>query len=197
MTENTGPDLTDVDPRIVGAVIAAPEVDAWFEREVLPLEAALMQYLQHNWRNKSDITDLRQDIYVRVYESALKGLPESPKAFVFAVARNLLIRRMRREQIVPFEAVSDVDALGTAIDAPGPENALIARDELRRLQVALDRLPPRCREAFVMQQIDGLTHREIAARMGISERTVQTHLRDAGRALADILYGDIQMRRSP
>ena len=197
MTENTGPDLTDVDPRIVGAVIAAPDVDAWFEREVLPLEAALMQYLQHNWRNKSDITDLRQDIYVRVYESALKGFPESPKAFVFAIARNLLIRRMRREQVVPFEAVSDFEALGTAIDAPGPENALIARDELRRLQTALDRLPPRCREAFVMQQIDGLTHREIATRMGINERTVQTHLRDAGRALADILYGDIQMQRSP
>lgn len=197
MTENTGPDLTDVDPRIVGAVIAAPDVDAWFEREVLPLEAALMQYLQHNWRNKSDITDLRQDIYVRVYESALKGFPESPKAFVFAIARNLLIRRMRREQVVPFEAVSDVEALGTAIDAPGPENTLIARDELRRLQTALDRLPPRCREAFVMQQIDGLTHREIATRMGINERTVQTHLRDAGRALADILYGDIQMQRSP
>ena len=197
MTENTGPDLTDVDPRIVGAVIAAPDVDAWFEREVLPLEAALMQYLQHNWRNASDITDLRQDIYVRVYESALKGLPESPKAFVFTIARNLLIRRVRREQIVPFEAVSDFEALGTAIDAPGPENALIARDELRRLQTALDHLPPRCREAFVMQQIDGLTHREIATRMGINERTVQTHLRDAGRALADILYGDIQMRRSP
>jgi RNA polymerase sigma-70 factor (ECF subfamily) len=74
---------------------------------------------------------------------------------------------------------------------------LIARDELRRLQSALDRLPPRAREAFVMQQVDGLTHREIAARMGINERTVQTHLRDAGRALADILYGDVQMRRTP
>ncbi len=197
MTENTEPDLTDVDPRTLGAVIAAPEVDAWFEREVLPLEAALMQYLQHNWRNKSDIADLRQDIYVRTYEAALKGLPESPKAFVFAIARNLLIRRVRREQIVPFEAVSDFDALGTAIDTPGPENTLIARDELRRLQSALDRLPPRAREAFVMQQVDGLTHREIAARMGINERTVQTHLRDAGRALADILYGDVQMRRTP
>jgi RNA polymerase sigma-70 factor (ECF subfamily) len=178
-------------------VIPAPEVDAWFEREVLPLEAALMQYLQHNWRNKSDIADLRQDIYVRTYEAALKGIPESPKAFVFAIARNLLIRRVRREQIVPFEAVSDFDALGMAIDTPGPENTLIARDELRRLQSALDRLPPRAREAFVMQQVDGLTHREIAARMGINERTVQTHLRDAGRALADILYGDVQVRRTP
>ena len=189
MTENTDPDFEDVDPRILGAVIAAPDVDAWFEREVLPLEAALMQFLQHNWRNKSDIADLRQDIYVRVYESALQAIPASPKAFIFAIARNLLIQRLRREQIVPIEAVSDFDALGTAIDAPGPESTVIARDELRRLQAALDRLPPRCREAFVMQQVDGLSRQEIAARMGVSDETVKMHLRNAGRMLADILYG--------
>jgi RNA polymerase sigma-70 factor (ECF subfamily) len=197
MNETMGPDLNDVDPRMQGAVIAASEVDAWFVREILPLEAALMQFLQHNWRNKSDIADLRQDIYIQVYESALKGLPESPKAFVFTIARHLLIRRMRREQIVPFEAVSDFDALGAAIETPGPENSVIARDELRRLQGAVDRLPPRAREAFVMQQVEGLSRREIASRMGVSEKTVKTHLRDAGRALANILYGERPDMRRP
>jgi RNA polymerase sigma-70 factor (ECF subfamily) len=197
MNETMEPEPNEVDPRMQGAVIAASEVDAWFVREILPLEAALMQYLQHNWRNKSDIADLRQDIYVQVYESALKGLPESPKAFVFTSARHLLIRRMRREQIVPFEAVSDFDALGAAIETPGPENSVIARDELRRLQGAVDRLPPRAREAFVMQQVEGLSRREIAQRMGVSEKTVKTHLRDAGRALANILYGEHADMRRP
>ena len=190
MTKNTESGFDDIDPRIQGAVITAPGVDAWFEREILPLEAALMQYLQHNWRNKSDIADLRQDIYVQVYEAARKALPESPKAFLFATARHLLIRRMRREQIVPIEAVSDFDALGAAIEAPGPESNAIARDELRRLQAALDRLPPRTREAFVMRQVDGLSHREIAERMGITERTVKYHLTEAGNTLADILFGE-------
>ena len=190
MTENTEPDFDDVDPRYRGAVITAPEVDAWFEREVLPLEAALMQFLQHNWRNQSDIADLRQDIYVRVYKSALKVIPNSAKAFVFATARHLLIRRVRREQIVPIEAVSDFEALGTAIDEPGPESLVIARDELRRLQAALDRLPPRCRQAFVMRQVDGLSRREIAARMGVTEKTVKNHLNEAGRTLANILFGE-------
>ena len=129
MTETMEPESNEVDPRMQGAVIAASEVDAWFVREILPLEAALMQFLQHNWRNKSDIADLRQDIYIQVYESALKGLPESSRAFLFTVARHLLIRRMRREQIVPFEAVSDFDALGAAIETPGPENSVIARDD--------------------------------------------------------------------
>lgn len=197
MTETMEPESNEVDPRMRGAVIAASEVDAWFVREILPLEAALMQFLQHNWRNKSDIADLRQDIYIQVYESALKGLPESPRAFLFTFARHLLIRRMRREQIVPFEAVSDFDALGAAIETPGPENSVIARDELRRLQGAVDRLPPRAREAFVMQQVEGLSRREIAQRMGVSEKTVKTHLRDAGRTLANILYGEHPDMRRP
>ena len=196
MTENTEPGFDDVSPRALGAVIPASEVDVWFEREVLPLEAALMQYLQHNWRNKSDIADLRQDIYVRVYEAALKEIPASAKSFVFATARNLLITQMRREQVVPFEAVSDFDALGAAIDEPGPDSAVMARDELRRLQAALDELPPRSREAFVLRQVNGLSGSEIATRMGVSEVTVKYHLKLASRMLADRLYGETARKSS-
>jgi len=190
MSNKTEAEFDDVDPRILGAVIAAPDVDAWFQREVLPLEAALMQYLQHNWRNKSDIADFRQDIYIQVYEAALQKLPDSTKGFLFITARNLLNRRMRREQIVPIEAVADLEALETAADAPGPDRVVIARDELRRLQAAVDRLPDRCRESFLLQHVEGLSRQEIAARMGVSEDTVKTQLQIASRALTNILFSE-------
>ena len=115
-----------------------------------------MQFLQRNWRNKSEIDDLRQDVYVRVYEAAKVKIPHPAKPFVFAIARNLLIDRVRHEQVVPIEAVADLDALGVAIDAPGPDRSVIARDELRRLQTAIDRLPPRCRQVVVLSRIEGL-----------------------------------------
>jgi RNA polymerase sigma factor (sigma-70 family) len=182
-------------PSRAGAVFAACAVDVWFAHEVLPLEAALMQFLRHNWRNKSDIADLLQDVYVRVYEAALKQIPESARAFVFATARNLLINRVRREQIIPIEAVADLDALGIAMDEPGPDRNVIARDELRRLQEILDRLPRRSREAIVMKQVEGLSRREIAARMGVTEKTVKWHLNEGVRALADILYGEPVVQR--
>ena len=47
----------------------------WFVREVLPLEAALMHYLQQNWCNPHEIADLRQDVYVQVYDAARKQIP--------------------------------------------------------------------------------------------------------------------------
>jgi RNA polymerase sigma-70 factor (ECF subfamily) len=165
-------------------------VKAWFVREVLPLETALMQYLHHNLGKSGDAADLRQDVYVRVCEAAARQRPDPVRPFVFTIARNLLIDRMRREQVVPIDAVSDLEALNIAIDAPGPERAVAARDELRRLQIALDRLSPRCREVVVLARIEGLTGREIAARLGITESAVSQQLDNGMRALADVLYGE-------
>jgi len=177
------------DAHLSGAGMSAPGVREWFVREVLPLEAALMQYLQHNWRNRSDIADLRQEVYVRVFDAAKKEIPRRPRQFVFATARNLLINRIRDEAVVPIEAVADLDALNVAKDEPGPERTVSARDELRQLQSALDRLPPRCREAVILGRIEELPRREIASRMGVSEDTVTEHIAKGMRVLADILYG--------
>ncbi len=148
-----------------------------------------MQFLEHNWRNEADIADLRQDVYERVCEAAQEHIPEHAKAFVFKTARNLLVDRVRRSQVVPIDAVSDFEALGIPLDAPGPDRSVIARDELRRLQAALDCLPPRCREAVVLGRIEGFSGKEIAVRMGINESTVSFHLTTGIRALVDAVYG--------
>lgn len=168
----------------------AQGVAAWFIREVLPLEPILMQFLHRNWRNQSDIVDLRQEVYARVWSSARKELPQHTKRFVLTTARNLIINRLRDEHVVPIEVIADVDALGAAMDAPGVDQAVIARDELRRLQDALDQLPPRCREAVVLAHVEGLAGHEIAQRMNISRPTVSVHLAQGLRALTSIMYGE-------
>ena len=173
-----------------GAVMNASDVNAWFVREVLPLEPILMSYLRHHWPDKMEIEDLRQEVYARVHEAARNKIPSPAKPFVFTVARNLLINQMRRERVVPIEAVADLEALGIAIDAPTPDRTVIARDELRRLQSALDKLPSRCREAVVLGRIEGLNGREIAARMSVGTATVSGHLENGMRLLTDALYGE-------
>lgn len=173
-----------------GAAMNASEMEAWFVREVLPLEAILMQYLRHHWHDKTEIDDLRQEVYVRVYEFAQREIPVPAKPFILATARNLIIDRIRREHIVPIDIVADMEIFGLKDDAPGPDSNIVARDELRRLQTALERLPPRCREAVVLNKFEGLSGREIASRMGVSEATVSEHIDKGVCALADILYGE-------
>ncbi|HEY5239665.1 MAG TPA: RNA polymerase sigma factor [Rhizomicrobium sp.] len=169
---------------------ATHEIEAWFIREVLPLEADLMQFLRRSWQNKNDIDDLCQDVYARTFESARRKIPSPARPFVFTIARNLVIDRARREHVVPIEAVADLEALGVALDAPGPERSVIARDELRQLQAAIDRLPPKCREVVVLGRIEGLSGRQIAARLGIAETTVSDHLTAGMYALIDMLLGE-------
>ena len=188
--ETKGTDL-----RGPGAAMMSSAVEEWFLREIFPLEGLLMHYLHLNWRNRSEIEDLRQEVYVRVYEAANKEFPAQPKAFLLRTAHNLLINRVKREQIVPIDAVADLDELGAAIEAPGPERSAIARDMLRRLQAALDRLPPRCREVVVLQRIEGLSRPEIAQRMGISQDTVSEHLANGMCVLAELLYGEAELGR--
>ena len=162
-------------------------VSTWFLREILPHESNLMLYLQHNWRNASEISDLRQEIYVRVFEAAKERLPDNARNFLFVCARNHLINRVRREQIVPMETFADLDVLGLASDAPEPERLLIKRDEARRLNAAMEKLPRRTREAVALAYFEGLSGKEIAKRMGVAQRVASRFIARGTVILADIL----------
>jgi len=184
----------DPDLRRPDAGKSVSDIEAWFVREVLPLEATLMRFLNQNWRNKSELEDLRQDIYARILEKVDDGVPEHAKAFVLTTARNLLVDRVRREHVVPIDAVADLEGLNMATDTPGADRVVIARDTLRRLQAALDRLPPRCREVVLLRRVEGLSRQEIATRMGITEKTVAAHMTNGMCALANFFLDDSDSR---
>jgi RNA polymerase sigma-70 factor (ECF subfamily) len=163
------------------------EVQAWFIREVLPLESVLMQFLSRSGRSKTDAEDICQDVYMRVCATASEEMPKNTRALVFTIARNLLINRVKREQVISIETVENLDVLDIAIDEPAPDRVVIAREELRRLQRALEKLPERIRNIVMMSKVDGLSNAEIAVRTGTSERTVRRDLAEGVRALAEIL----------
>ena len=191
MTEQTpGTDFDGADARRAEKVVTSSQARAWFVREVLPLEAMLMRFLAKNWRNKSDLEDFRQEIYAQVLDAAEDRIPDQTKPFVFSVARNLLIDRFRKEHIVPIEAVAELDMLKVPSDEPGPERSAVSRDHLRRLQLGIEQLPPRCREAVVLKRVEGLSRREIAQRMNIAEQTVSEYIAYGMRILADVTYGE-------
>ena len=172
-----------------GMAVTADAASAWFIREIVPLEANLMHYLQHNWRNASDLPDLRQEIYARVLRAARERIPENPEHFLFACARNLLIDLVRREQVVPMETFADVDVLGIATDAPQQDRLIIEQEELKRLEDTLERLPPRTRAAIALAYFEGLSRTEIAKRMGITQQAASQLVANGILILGEILYG--------
>jgi len=163
------------------------ELNTWFVDQVLPLERMLERFLRRNWRDMDEIPDLRQEVYARVYDGCAHNRPESAQAFLLTTARNLLIDRARRKQIVSIDAYADMDAIVVTQDELSPERYVTARSELRLLQIALNLLPARCREVIELRKIEGLSQREVATRMGITEDTVERQVSKGVRALASAM----------
>src|SRR3546814_18679529 len=107
------------------------DLEAWFCREVLPLERALTHFIHRNWRVAEDVTDLRHDVYELAIASARKGLPVQTRPFIFTIARNHLINRAKRAKIVSFELVADLETIDHEADMLQAERHAIARDTLR------------------------------------------------------------------
>lgn len=164
-------------------------LDAWFCREVLPLEPALMGYIRRNWRVSEDVFDLTHDVYALALGGARNGLPDRTRAYVFTIARNHLTQQARRARIVSFELVADLENLEPEADVEGAERHLTARDELRRAQAGLDQLPPRCREIVRLRKVEGLTTREAADRLGVGIDAIEQQLTKGMRALTDFMLG--------
>jgi len=165
-------------------------LNSWFACEILVHEAALVRYLKRTWPNHEEVLDLRQEIYVRVYEAAKHTRPTFPKSFLFTTARHLITDRVRRARVVSIEAAGDLQDLNVLIDDVSPERRLHARQELKQLSNAFGLLPPRCREVVWLRKVDGISQREVAQRLNISTRTVEFQVQKGMRILAQALFGE-------
>jgi RNA polymerase sigma-70 factor (ECF subfamily) len=175
-------------------------LDGWFRREVLPLERSLVHFILRNWRDGSEVIDLLHDVYALVYSGARAGVPAQTRPYVFAVARNHLINRAKRAQIVSFELIADLTLFDRDPDLEATERHLLARDALRQVEAGLEKLPPRVREIVLLRKVEGLNVQETADHLGIGKETVSHQLMMGMKALADHMLGGagkIVRRRYP
>jgi RNA polymerase sigma-70 factor (ECF subfamily) len=157
----------------------------WFSREILPLENDLLRYLLRAWPRRTDVEDLRQEIYLRVYQGARENRPQSPRGFLFKTAHHLLIDRVRHERIVSIEATGGIDELNVLVDEISPEQRVGARQELKRLARAFDTLPPRCREVIWMRRVLDISQKEVAKQLGVQEKAIEKQVARGVRLLAE------------
>src|SRR3990167_4328224 len=148
----------------------------WFLRNILPHEPALRGWLSSGALPGVDADDIIQEAYSILAElESVDGI-RHPRAYLFQVARSIITRHVRRARIVPIHAVEDLERLDPLDDEASPEQRTIDRDELRQLARAIAAMPAKTQEAFVLRRVRGLSQREVAARMRISENTVETHI---------------------
>lgn len=139
----------------------------------------ITDYLARRLGSVSAAQDVVQDTYVRLRDVATVPEVANARSYLYRLADNLALdhlraatRRGRRE--VPVDGTCDRPA-----DLPDAEATVEHRQRLARLARAIDELPPRRREVFLLHKVEGLSHGEIACRLGISRSMVEKHVMKA------------------
>lgn len=149
----------------------------------------LLNFLSRKVADRATAADLVQESYARVYAAEQTGLAvRDPRALLYKTARNLVIDQGRRGDVrarfaEPEDGVASNEpdnALGPA--AFEPDAAMESQQMVNAMLATIDSLPPRCRQAFILHKFDGLTHAEVAERMGVSVKMVEQHVRNAVQA---------------
>jgi RNA polymerase sigma factor (sigma-70 family) len=139
----------------------------------------LLNFCARALKNRDAAADIVQESYARVLAIERTSVPiGDPRALLYQTARHVMVDQHRRNLLREHDdiaALSEPDQ--PALPAHLQPDAILASAQAVRAYVAtIEALPPRCREAFVLHVFDGLSHAEIAARMGASVSMVEKHV---------------------
>ena len=163
------------------------ETARWFAEEVQPHEAILRAYLRRKFPTLTDIDDVVQESYLKIVRAKINGQLHSARGFLFTAARNIALDFFRRRRTNRHESIVEDAYLNVLEDKPGVAETVSRTQELGLLAQAIESLPHRCRLVLKLRKIYGLSHREIAAQLGISERTVNVQVGHGVRRCAEYL----------
>lgn len=151
-------------------------VDALYQEHRSWLATWLRRKLGNPW----DAADLLHDTFVRVMASRLAVRPGESRALLTHIAKGLVIDLHRRRQLEA--AYLEALALLPPSLAPSPEERALVVETLVAIEAALDKLPEKVRDTFLLSQFDGLTYSAIAERQGLSVGAVRKHMLKAAQA---------------
>jgi RNA polymerase sigma factor (sigma-70 family) len=135
---------------------------------------ALLRFLRGRVGSRHEALEVAQEAYVRLLSLDQPGAVSYLRAFLFKTAANIAIDRRRRHR--NYDKVTERQLFVELAENRTPERQVAAQQTLRLLGSLIEAMPPKCRAAFVMNQIHGLDAAAIAARLGITESMVRKYV---------------------
>lgn len=149
---------------------------------------ALISLLALRLNSLQDAKEVAQESYVRLLQLDRPGAPSFLSAYLFRIASNLAVDRLRHRTVRWRSAPAVKAELFDTLLADEPERRVLAGDEIRFVRGCLDELPPACQRAFWLHRVEEMSVVQIAQMLGVTERMVRYHL---GRAL---MYCQLRIR---
>lgn len=163
------------------------DIDRWFCAEISPHEHQYTSLALRLTGNIDNARDLVHDAYAQVLSQEKWRQIDNPRAYVMRTVYNLGLNGIRRSRVVSMQQLADVDAITQVDISPDAFDTFSDREELGRVLLAVEQLPPQCRKVVVMRRIEDLPPREVARRLGLSLSTVEKHLARGLALLSDLL----------
>jgi RNA polymerase sigma-70 factor (ECF subfamily) len=139
-------------------------------------ESALKRFIRRVLRNPPDVEDIAQEAFLRAY-AVERGRPiEQPKSLLFRIARHVALTRVTRKSEKLTSSIEDFEDPEVIQLESSAEEEISARQTLALHCEAVAELSPQCRQVYLLRKVHGLSHKEIAAHLGIAVSTVEKHL---------------------
>ncbi|MFK8162201.1 MAG: RNA polymerase sigma factor [Lewinella sp.] len=146
-------------------------------QEVAP---KLRNFSYYRTGSREIAADIVQDAFLRLWENCAKVLPDKASAWLFRVAENIFFKQKEKEKVV---RKYEWRMAGPEPTYASPEEELREKEFQEQLESAIARLPDGAREVFLLNRMDGLKYREIAALLDISQKAVEKRMH---RALVEL-----------
>jgi len=138
--------------------------------------AALRRYVRRLVQSRESAEEIVQEAFLRTYEHARSDRP--PGALLYSIAHNLAMDHHRHARRVKACTWEEEGLLCVAASGEGDslESWLLQEERSSLLKAAVEQLAPQCRAAFALRVFHGCAYRDIAGKLGISEKTVEAHV---------------------
>jgi len=158
-----------------GVSVTATRKDA-FSKLFANTGEALKRYVRRLVRSRETAEEIAQEAFLRAYEHAKDDRPARP--LLYAIAHNLAMDHHRRKRGPQTEAAGEDRPSHVVVQGEGEslESWLLAQERVSLLKDAIERLPAQCRAAFALKIFHDCSYRDIAEKLGISEKTVEGHV---------------------
>lgn len=149
---------------------------------------ALRRYFQRKV-GAEEVDDLVQDVFLKMQGRGerAKEHPENIEGYLFRTAANVLVTHFRKRATQGWNRLDPLEDFPDPLDDVSPERVLIGRQAVNRVAAALEALPPRARQAFLLHRFEELTYPVIAARMGVSVKAVEALITRAMQRLGELV----------
>ena len=163
------------------------DIFEWQAQEIMPHEPQVRGWLRRSSFIDADEDDVIQEAYCRLSGVTNHERIHSGRAYFFVTVRNILLEELRRSRLIRIESVAEIESVCILDEEPSADRILSGQQRLMLVKELIEGLPDRCRRIFIMRKIDGLSQRETAQRLAVTENVVEKQLAAGLRAISGAL----------